>query len=138
MPTRVLTTEDSPEQRALSVQECSHTLFFLTPHTAILMQHEHMDVIQMRPLSVNESEISVTTLIPKTADLNDPEQQSHWAKNHAITNNTLDEDWSLGETIQSSIDANAIPYIQYGRNEWALHAFNEVLEGIMANNEQKI
>lgn len=127
MPTREL--ETGPAQ---SLHDCSHTLFSLLPNTAILVQKEHADWIQSRPLSPTETEITITSIIPSEADLADQKQQQHWAKNHHITNVTLNEDWALGESIQASLNTRALPYLQYGKNEWALHAFNQVLDGYLA------
>jgi len=87
MPTREL-TKNEPQ----SLRDCSYTLFYLLPNSALLVQKEHLDWIQFRPLSVNETEITVATLIPYAADLNNEKQYKHWAKNHRITNVTLDED----------------------------------------------
>lgn len=136
MPTKVLTAEESPEQQALSMHDCSHTLYYFTPNMGLLVQKEHIDLIQMRPLSVDETEISISTLIPSSADLQDPQQLRHWQKNNEITNRTLDEDWTLGASIQESINDNAIPYLQYGKNEWALHAFNQVLNHLILKTKQ--
>lgn len=132
MPTKSLSPSASSTDGHLSLHDYSHTLFYLLPSAALLIQKEHVDWIHFNPKGPDETEISVTTLIPSTADLTDPVQQQHWEKNHHITNETLDEDWALGESIQASINENALPYLQYGRNEWALHAFNQVIEGYMA------
>jgi phenylpropionate dioxygenase-like ring-hydroxylating dioxygenase large terminal subunit len=104
----------------------------LLPNSALLIQKEHVEFINFRPLSAGETEITITTLIPKNTDLNDINQLRHWQKNHDITNTTLNEDWALGESIQSSLESGALPYIQYGKNEWALHAFNEELDALLS------
>ncbi len=130
MPTRELKKGD-PQ----SIHDCSHTLFSLLPGPAFLVQKDHVDWINIKPLTPGKSEISITTLIPKDADLGDPQQLNHWQKNHHITNVTLDEDWALGETIQQSINERALPYIQYGKNEWALHAFGELIEAELGLSE---
>lgn len=128
MPTKSLSSTQTHESGDLSLHDCSHTLFYLLPSAALLIQKEHVDWIQFNPKGPEETEITVTTLIPVNANLDDSEQRRHWQKNHHITNETLDEDWQLGESIQSSIDEMALPYIQYGRNEWALAAFNKVID----------
>ena len=132
MPTKNLSSEEAQATDDLSLHDYSHTLFMLLPNTALLIQKEHVEFINFRPLSAGETEITITTLIPKNTDLNDINQLRHWQKNHDITNTTLNEDWALGESIQSSLESGALPYIQYGKNEWALHAFNEELNALLS------
>ena len=126
MPTKALEADNLS-----SLHDCSHTLFLLLPGSALLVQKEHVDWIQFRPLAVDKTEITVISLIPSETDLEDEKQQSHWAKNHHITNTTLDEDWELGASIQSSLSSGALPYLQFGRNEWALHELNLVIEALL-------
>ncbi len=131
MPTRVLTHKDSPDEDNMSIHDCSHTLFTALPNAVLLVQKELIDLIHFRPITADQTEITVTTLVPDEADLDDPAQFAHWQRNHNITNETLDEDWALGVTIQESISMGALPYIQYGKNEWALHAFNQMLDELL-------
>lgn len=114
----------------LSTHDCSHILYYLTPNLGLLQQKEHIDMIQIRAVSVDQSEISITSLIPASASLDNEEERVHWQKIFAITNKTLDEDWALSVFIQESIRSNAVPHLQYGRNEWALNAFNDVLNNL--------
>ena len=129
MPTKELETLSEE-----SIRHCSHTLFFLLPNTALLIQKEHVDWLQFRPVDVDKTEITITSLVPEETDLTDPVQQNHWQKNFEITNRTLAEDWELGVSIQKAISNHALPHIQYGKNEWALQAFNEVLNTLLKGN----
>ena len=137
MPTKILDGAMKPEHQPLSIHDCSHMLYYLTPNMGLLVQREHVDLIQFRPLTVDETEISVSSLIPKNADLDSPQQLSHWQKNLDITNQTLDEDWVLGESIHDSMISEALPYIQYGKNEWALHEFNAVLQTMLGESDSE-
>lgn len=130
----VMPTKELELDNVASLHDCSHTLFLLVPNTAILVQKHHADWIHFRPLGVDKTEISVATLVPKDFDESDAKQHQHWTKNHHITNVTLDEDWELGASIQASLNTGAMPYIQYGRNEWALHEFNQVLDELLATD----
>lgn len=136
MPTRELESVEAKAEAQSNTQakvqpslrDCTHTLLFLSPGSALLVQKAHVDWIQFRPIAVDKTEISVTSLIPAQVELDNPEQRAHWQKNHHITNLTLDEDWSLGESIQQTVGDQALPHIQYGKNEWALQAFNAWLD----------
>ena len=130
----VMPTKELEQEALTSLHDCSHTLFLLTPGAALLVQKEHIDWILFRPLSATQTEISVISLIPASTDLSDEKQTSHWGKNHHITNVTLDEDWELGASIQASLNTGALPYLQFGRNEWALHELNQVLDRLLARD----
>lgn len=135
MPTKeLLKTKDDPVD-GLSLHDYSHTLFFLLPNTALLVQKEHVDWISFKPLNCGETEITVKTLIPYNADLQDPPQLAHWQKNHQITIETLDEDWELGASIQASLSSGALPHIQYGKNEWALVELNKILDHLIISSQ---
>ena len=112
-----------------SLKAHAHTLLYLLPSSALLIQKEHVEWIQFRPCAVNQTEISVTTLVPTSDD-----RINHWEKNHTITNQTLNEDWALGESIQRSIESGALSHLQYGRNEWALAAFHQRIEQLLSSN----
>lgn len=133
MPTKALASSEEKDASELTLHDYSHTLFFLLPSSALLMQKEHVDWVSFRPISPNKTEISVATLIPESADIEEEAQRAHWQKNHEITNSTLNEDWELGASIQESMDSDALPYIQYGKNEWALHDLNELLDNYLAS-----
>ena len=129
MPTKAL--ENAATEGSPSLHDVSHTLFYLLPNSAFLIQKAHVDWIHFRPLSADKTEITITSLIPADADLDDPEQSQHWQRNFEITNTTLGEDWALGASIQQSLSSGALPYIQYGRNEWALQALSDILDELL-------
>ncbi|MEL6737985.1 MAG: SRPBCC family protein [Pseudomonadota bacterium] len=52
---------------------------------------------------------------------------AHWARNHAITRSTLDEDFALGEGIQAGLTSGANSELTFGRFEGALTAFNQTV-----------
>ena len=134
MPTKVL--QSDTDTQPLGIHDCSHTVYLLMPNTVLLVQQSHIDMIQLRPISAQTTVITITTLIPQTADLTDPKQLQHWQRNVEITHKTLDEDWALGESLQASLTSKALPYIQYGRNEWALKAFNHIIDDLLNSSER--
>ena len=87
--------------------------------------------ISFLPKAVNQTAITVTSLIPATADLNNRQEGDHWQKNHDITQRTLDEDWELGVGIQRSLEQGGIQALQFGHNEWALTAFNHLVDQLL-------
>lgn len=131
MPTRKLEDVEQRDEEERSIHDCTHTLFSLMPNSALLIQKAHVDWISFIPVSENQTEICVSTLVPADANFEDEDEARHWQKNHEITNMTLDEDWALGVSIQKSLDSGACDRIVYGKNEWALKVFNERLDAIL-------
>ena len=77
----------------------------------------------MEPLSATSTRIRLKSLAPKDR-LNSDDDLAHWAKNHAITLETLSEDFEIGESIQSGLESGANEYLTFGRFEGALADFN--------------
>ena len=98
------------------------------PADSLLMQRDHVDWINMRPIAVDQTEITITSLVPDDPSTLSPERNEFWQRNLDITEAVLTEDWVLGEGIQRSLAAGAIENIHYGSNEWALAAFNEAVD----------
>ena len=61
-------------------------------------------------------------------------KNDHWQHNHDITVEVLDEDFLLGESIQRSMNSGAMSHIQYGRNEWALRRFNDLIDQALSDS----
>ncbi len=53
---------------------------------------------------------------------------ARWAKNHAITLTTLNEDFDIGESIQAGLESGANEHLTFGRFEGALAVFNRSVE----------
>lgn len=122
MPTKALLKVAEQPTSEQSLRACSHILYLLFPNTVLLVQHEYVDWITFRPITHNQTEISITSLVPETqAD----SRYEHWQRNHSLTVEVLREDFEIGESLQASMATGALPHIQYGRNEWALKQFNE-------------
>lgn len=126
----VLPTKALPEVAARPIEQqrlrdCSHILYTLFPSDALLVQHNHIDWVQFRPISVDRTEISISTLVP-TQEYDS--ERDYWQRNHDITVAVLDEDFALGEGIQTSMDSGALTHIHYGRNEWALKHVNTLID----------
>ena len=132
MPTRAIDKPGLMQQEYLSLREHSHTLFYVMPNVFMLVQENHVEWISLRPIAVDQSEITVTTLIPCNEDLDNEKTHSYWQKNHHITNLTLDEDWKLGVGIQESVTNGHLPFLRYGKNEWALKALNDEIERLLS------
>jgi phenylpropionate dioxygenase-like ring-hydroxylating dioxygenase large terminal subunit len=133
MPNKRLGEMVEKPREQWQLKDCTHTLFSLMPGDSLLMQRDHVDWISMRPVSIDQTEITITSLIPEDVANLEAERREFWQRNLDITDTVLTEDWVLGEGIQRSLENGAIDEIQYGSNEWALGAFNETIDRVLGS-----
>lgn len=128
MPTEELksVTEDSVQD--LDLRDIAHIVYNIAPQMVLLVQKDHIDWIQMVPLSEDRSEIVITPLIPKPVEDLTEKELGYWQRNREISLKTLDEDFELGEQIQAGMSNGANSQLTFGRNEGALAAFNTWVE----------
>lgn len=125
MTTGAIKGLDDIPQDQWNVRDVAHIVYGFTPQTTLLVQKEHIDWIRMIPVSVDQTDIEIVTLIPKQASQLTEEEQQHWQRNMDISLVTLDEDFVLGEAIQSNMLSGANEHLTFGRNESALRNFND-------------
>ncbi|CAA0080213.1 2-aminobenzenesulfonate 2,3-dioxygenase subunit alpha [Zhongshania aliphaticivorans] len=103
------------------IREHANVLLNIFPSNSLLLQSDHVIWISITPLSADQSEVRIVTLMPTDS------KQSHayWDKNHQLTVTTLNEDFDIGESIQSGLLSGANETLLFGRFEGALHRFNE-------------
>ena len=108
----------------------THTLLALMPQSSFLIQEHHVDWIQARPISVDETELTIVSLIPEDPSQLSDERRRHWQTNFSITLTTLDEDFEIGEGIQASMRAHPSMAINPGLSETALLNFNHTVDDL--------
>lgn len=127
--------ETQPED-AWRLLDHAQVLLSVFPLNQFLIQSDHFVWIRMEPLSESSTHIRLSTLAP-AGRLEDATDIAHWSKNHAITLETLIEDFDIAAGIQSGLASGANSHLTFGRFEGALAAFNEsverCLEGRSAN-----
>lgn len=122
LPKRTL--KDAPADAPL--REHANILFTLFPSSALLVQADHVAWIRFEPLAVDRTAVEVTLLIP--AGERSEKAERHWAKNRQLTTITLDEDFVLGQSIQSTLASGANESLRFGRFEHLLQQLHEVFE----------
>ncbi|MCB9746049.1 MAG: Rieske 2Fe-2S domain-containing protein [Alphaproteobacteria bacterium] len=111
------------------IREHTHLVYTLHPNAMLLLQRAHFDLVLLRPLAVDRTQVEVWTLGPSPAS---PEQQGYLEKNHAISVRTLDEDFVLAEQIQRGLATPANTHLRFGRFEGALTDWHRQLEGLLS------
>ena len=92
-------------------------------HINLLVQQDHIVWVSQMPVSAGETDIRLATLVPQARR----DEKQYWARNHAITTTTLDEDFAIGESIQSALASGANEQMTFGRYEGALARFNATI-----------
>ncbi len=126
LPRTSLAALDPDDRATWRLRDHANILYNLFPSSQLLVQQDHVVWIRANPLSAGATELRIVTLAPPS---DDPE---HWARNHAITTTTLDEDFVIGESIQSTAASGANNEMIFGRFEGALAKFNQTVERHLA------
>ena len=96
-------------------------IYVLFPSTVVVIQGDHAEIWRIFP-DANQPDSSVIHLdfyIPEPAETDSA--RGHWDRNLELLLRTVeDEDFPIGEGIQSGFRANAQTEVVYGRNEPAL------------------
>lgn len=117
--------ELNPETRETwRLRNHAQVLYTLFPSSSLLVQSDHIAWIQSEPIGPGETRMRLSTLAPKA----DSEKTEHWQRNHQITRVTLDEDFVIGESMQSTLLSGANEHMIFGRFEGALDQFNRTIE----------
>ncbi|MEO0398492.1 MAG: aromatic ring-hydroxylating dioxygenase subunit alpha [Pseudomonadota bacterium] len=115
-------TEDT--RATWRLRDHAQILYTLFPSTQLLVQQDHIAWVKEDALSAESTQVRLSTLAPKS----EVENAEHWRRNHEITTVTLDEDFEIGESIQSTLTSGANTHLNFGRFEGALHQFNRTVE----------
>lgn len=114
-----------PETRdCWRLRDHAQVLYTLFPTSSLLVQQDHIAWILSEPVSAGQTRMRLSLLAPRDW----AGEAEHWARNHAITRTTLNEDFVIGESIQSTLASGANQNMLFGRFEGALDAFNKVVE----------
>ncbi|MEM9053733.1 MAG: SRPBCC family protein, partial [Pseudomonadota bacterium] len=118
-----------PETRETwRLRDHAQVLYTLFPSCSLLVQSDHIAWLVNEPVGPGQTRVRMTTLAPKA----EAEKADHWKRNHEITRVTLNEDFAIGESMQSTLMSGANQDMIFGRFEGALEAFNQAIEDHLA------
>lgn len=111
------------------LRDHTHILYTLCPNAMILIQQSHFDLILLRPISVNSTSIEVITAsdVPVEGEFSAAAKE-YFARNHAFSLKTLDEDFDIGEQIQRGLETPANTHFRFARFEGALSEWRRDLD----------
>ena len=116
------------------LRDHAQVLLSIFPLNQILIQPDHFAWIQLEPLGPTSTRIRLSTHAPQDR-LESDEDLAHWARNHAITMETLAEDFDIGESIQAGLESGANEHLTFGRFEGALAEFNRHVDEQLSAKE---
>jgi len=109
-------------------------VYVLFPNTVLVMQADHVETWRVYPVDdkVDECVMYLDFLIPEPADTD--KAKLHWDRNMDLTIRTVDEeDFPVGEGIQSGFASPAQTALVFGRNEPALAHFQRSINEAVAS-----
>ncbi len=114
------------------IRDNNNLILTIFPTNQFLVQKDHFVWIESVPLAHDKTRLRLSTVVPKPKDGEfSYDETQHWEHNHKITMETLQEDFAIGESIQSGLDSGANTELVLGRFEGALHAFNTEVEAAL-------
>ena len=115
------------------IRDHTHLVYTLRSNAMILMQKGHYELLLLTPLSADETRIDMMTVVPDPGpEGHTDKSKTYWAKNHAFTKQTLDEDFIIGEQIQRGLRTGANSFFRFARYEAALKRWHQQLETAIA------
>ncbi|MEM9384205.1 MAG: SRPBCC family protein [Pseudomonadota bacterium] len=106
------------------IRDHANVLYTVFPTSMLLVQSDHLIWIGLDAQGPERTHVRVSTLKPTKAKAGD---ESYWDRNHALTVQTLREDFALAESMQAGMASGANAALRFGRFEGALHRFNETI-----------
>lgn len=130
LPRQSINSLREQSQDTWQIRDHTHIVYQLFPNVALLVQEDHIAMFIMKPISASQVEITFQMLIPK--DEFEQRDQAHWDRNHQITEITLNEDFEMGESIQSGILSGANSHLRFGLFEGGLTKLEQYIDQAIA------
>ena len=127
-----LTEQDRDTWR---LRDHANVLYTFFPSNQFLVMQDHLVWIRSDPQSAGETTLHLSTLAPTSGPDAEGKDEAHWRRNHQITMMTLDEDFTIGDSMQSTLASGANQSMVFGRFEGALGQFNRTVETYLEQND---
>lgn len=114
-----------------NLRQMVNVMYSLSPTLLLLAQPDNVSMIKTVPLSAGQTRIEEVLLVEPPQDGSDQWSEAELKiheTNHKLVNVILNEDWSLGETIQQNMESDLVKQVHFGRFESALTWFHRYYE----------
>jgi phenylpropionate dioxygenase-like ring-hydroxylating dioxygenase large terminal subunit len=105
-------------------------LYNLFPNTVLAYTEDHCGVFTSYPISPDQSLINVSVLVDPEVRATQPE--SYWKTNQDLILAALDEDFTVGSTVQANFRSGANKVQTFGKFEKALGWYHEEIARALA------
>ena len=112
----------SPDESTWQLRQHANVLYHVFPNTLILVQPDHVAVLNVWPIGTERANVSSYILIPERADSD--KARAYWKANADILYNATDEDFAMGESIQRGLGSGANREMVFGAFEHSLAHFH--------------
>ncbi|MEM8937040.1 MAG: SRPBCC family protein [Pseudomonadota bacterium] len=131
LPRTSMRTLTEAGREAWRLRDHANVLYTLFPSSQLLVMQDHIVWVRTEPLSPSQTRLRLATLAPTIGPDAQDKDDAHWRQNHQITMMTLDEDFTIGESIQANCGSGANATMVFGRFEGALGRFNDAVESAL-------
>lgn len=120
---------DLPED-TWELRRHANVLFHVFPHTLILVEPDHAAVLHLWPQGPAQTLLESYTLVPEPPATD--KARRYWDANNAILHGAIEEDFTMGESIQRGLACGANTEVTFGAFEHALAHFHAQIERLGA------
>ena len=125
-PKRTIRELPSVPESDWVLRQHANVLFHIFPNTFILVEPDHAGVLHLWPLGIDRTLLTSYTLIPEPV-AND-KARAYWDANNAILESAIEEDFTMGESIQRGLASGANTDFVFGAFEHALAHFHREVD----------
>lgn len=104
----------------------ANVLYHLFPNTLVLVEPDHAAVLHLWPIDAGRTMLQAYMLVPEEPA--SEKSQRYWDANNDILLGAIDEDFTMGESIQRGLASGANRQITFGAFEHALAHFHAQVE----------
>lgn len=108
----------------------ANVLYHLFPNTLILIEPDHAAVLHLWPIDAGRTRLEAYMLVPEEPV--SEKARAYWDANNEILLDAIDEDFTMGESIQRGLSSGANRQITFGAFEHALAHFHAQIERLSA------
>jgi phenylpropionate dioxygenase-like ring-hydroxylating dioxygenase large terminal subunit len=104
----------------------ANVLYHLFPNTLILVEPDHAAILNLWPIDAGTTLLSAYTLVPEPVVTD--KARAYWDANNAILYAAIEEDLTMGESIQRGLASGANREVVFGAFEHALAHFHRQVD----------
>ena len=130
MPKRTMLDLKRTDPSTWRLRDHSLIMHYIFPNTMLVTVADHTASFVHFPVGPDESVMLLTVYVPE--DQAGEKRREYWDKNQDMLLAAIDEDFTIGETMQAGYRSGAQTHLTYGRYEHALGWFHDSVNQALA------